>query len=390
MIDTRALTSIYSTFLVVGMCIILSACGSTTGKQSNQSSASLTNSSVDRFLVGTYTKDGSEGVYLLEIDAKAEKLRNLGAIAGGTNPSYLAISDDQSKLFAATGDKGASVSRFDFNKNSGKFDLSQVLEAQGKGACHIAINPDATMAAISNYGTAEVHVFTIGTQDSSISKKHSFQNVGKSANERRQEKAHMHFSSWDNSGKFLYSVDLGTDEILVFDTSKDNFIPLHRIKLEPGDGPRHLAFHPFLPYVYSINELTNSVSVFEQNTQNGNLIAKQRVNLLQPSEEGKNTSSAIKISDDGRFLYAAVRGVNKLKVFSIGPDAKLSFLQSQSVLGNWPRDFTLSRSGKYVLVANQFSNTITVLKRDVKTGTLSATDMSVEISTPSFVGAYLQ
>lgn len=378
MANIRALTNSIFKAGLTGLCLLVGACSLNENTQQ-----------IDKFLVGTYTKGESEGVYLIELDNNSNELRNLGVVAKGTNPSYLALSGDQTQLFAATGEQNAGITRFDFNAESKQFDLSQVIQASGKGACHIAINPEVTLAAISNYGTAEVHLFELDAKNTSMKLKGTFKNKGSSANQARQEAAHMHYAQWDNAGKFLYSVDLGTDEILVFDTTQEVLLPIHRVKLTPGDGPRHLAFHPNKPYVYSNNELSNTVSAFNINNQTGDLSKVQRVNLLEDGEDGKQTASAIKISADGKFLYSTVRGVNRINAYSIGLKGQLNFIGSESVSGNWPRDFSISASGNYILVANQFSNTVTVLKRDTKTGKLTSTDMSVEISTPSFVTPYL-
>jgi len=377
MVNTRALISFMFIAGSVGLLLGISGCSSNGNSHK-----------VEQFLVGTYTKDASEGVYLLELDTQKNTLQNLGAVAKGTNPSYLAMSKDQNQLFAATGEQNASITRFDFNADSKQFDLTQVMEASGNGACHIAINPDATLAAISNYGTAEVHLFELDKKSTSMRLKSTFKNSGSSANQARQEAAHMHYAQWDSNGKYLYSVDLGTDEILAFDTTQQDLQPIHRIKLTPGDGPRHLAFHPNLPYVYSNNELSNTITVFNQNTQDGSLSEIQRVNLLDGSEEGDQYASAIKISNDGEFLYTAVRGANKLNAYTINAFGGLNLIDSDSVSGNWPRDFAISTSGNFILVANQLSNTVTVLKRDPNTGMLKSTDMSVDISTPSFVTSY--
>lgn len=167
-----------------------------------------------------------------------------------------------------------------------------------------------------------------------MSHKYTFKNTGNSINPSRQQAAHMHFSSWDNEDKFLYAVDLGTDEILVFEIDNQNAQAIHRVKMTPGDGPRHLSFHPTKALVYSINELSNTITVFKQNKQNGSLTELQRIKLLQGDLDEKQFASAIKISSDGNFLYAAVRGVNMINAYAIGETGQLKLIDSESVAGN--------------------------------------------------------
>jgi 6-phosphogluconolactonase len=51
------------------------------------------------------------------------------------------------------------------------------------------------------------------------------------------------------------------------------------------------------------------------------------------------------------------------------------------VHGDWPRNFTIDPSGKFLLVANKKSDNISVFKIDLKTGMLSFLN-SKKVPTP--------
>ena len=53
--------------------------------------------------------------------------------------------------------------------------------------------------------------------------------------------------------------------------------------------------------------------------------------------------------------------------------------------GDHPREFALSPNGKFLLIANQMSNAIVVLERDVKTGKLGKTVQTLAMDAPSDV-----
>jgi len=373
--------------ILISSFFLLSACLTTDKTRTTKETPVTTQ---EKFLIGTYTNDLSNGVYKISLNLKKQLLTNEGLIATAVNPSYLVLSKDQSTLYAATGSDSGSIDRFSWNTSLQKYELMQQIKGLGKWTCHIALNPQENQLAIANYGTGDVHMFAIESKNNLLSEAGYFKNTGNGPS-TRQTQSHMHFVSWDNEGKYLYAIDLGTDEIKVFNSSNKSFIPEVAAKLRPGDGPRHLIFHPKKPWVYVVNELTNSVAVFTQNKTNGKLMLIQYISIADEKNNNQpieNISSAIKISNDGQFIYAAIRGINKLAVLRVSNTGKVKLIQHHSTLGDWPRDIAISANQKYILIANQRSNTINVLKRDTETGLLSSTEMMLDISIPSYIGVF--
>ncbi|WP_440874413.1 lactonase family protein [Thalassotalea sp. PLHSN55] len=339
------------------------------------------------FLVGTYTKDTSDGIYQLKLDHKNNTFINMGLVANAVNPSFLAFDKMPNSIFAVTNDKFGGVSHFLWHEKTQKFQLNTAIEGLGKGACHIAINPEYSQLAIANYTSGEIHLVSRDLNSNELTLAAHFKNQGRSLTPR-QEAPHMHYVQWDKSGRYLYAVDLGTDEVKYFDRQDKSFSPKLAVKLQPGDGPRHLIFHPTLATVYVVNELSNTIAVFEQNEISGEFSEIARYPTTPNNREG--FPSAIRISKDGNFLYTAVRGdtSNHISIFNISVEGKLTHIQTKSSGGNFPRDFNFSAQQNYLLVANQYGNTITVFARDKHSGLLSDTKMIVEISTPSFIASH--
>ena len=53
-----------------------------------------------QMMIGTYTKRGSEGIYLLEMDDILQQVRVISVI-GEKNPSYLCLDSEKKCLYAA-------------------------------------------------------------------------------------------------------------------------------------------------------------------------------------------------------------------------------------------------------------------------------------------------
>ena len=90
------------------------------------------------------------------------------------------------------------------------------------------------------------------------------------------------------------------------------------------------------------------------------------------------------LSADGHFLYVSNRGTaNEIVVFAVEGDGQLTFVQRRAVEGDHPREFALDPSNRFLLVANQKSNQIVVMRRDAKTGKLGETVQVLAQDAPS-------
>ena len=91
-----------------------------------------------------------------------------------------------------------------------------------------------------------------------------------------------------------------------------------------------------------------------------------------------NSGAAVRISNDGRFVYSSNRGHNSIAVFEVTDEgAGLAFIQSISTEGDFPRDFDLDPTNDYLVCANQNSDNLTLYKRDEATGKLTVLEKDI-------------
>ena len=343
---------------------------------------------MSEFIIGSYAKENESGIYRLQLDGKTGALSSLTELAATVNPSYLTLSADQQTVFAVNETGKGGVSVFNWKTDKSALMLVSQLTELGENPCHISLSPDGTMLAIANYSSGDIGLFKIEGVNSAEIKLREFarhQSQGQGLHER-QEAAHMHWVNWSPNGKFIYSVDLGLDEVKVYELEGETLLPAKvAIKLQAGDGPRHMVFSEKQGFIYLINELSNTVLVMQQDSGTGELTEVQRLASLPKDFAAKSQAAAIKLSPAQDFLYVSNRGLNSIAVYAIVTRGRLQYIQDYSTGGNWPRDFVISNDGEYVLVANQLSNDIKVLKRDNKSGLLSATEHKVTVSQPTFI-----
>lgn len=343
-------------------------------------------------LAGTYTGEGSKGIYVYQFDSKTGKAKLLSSTDSTTNPSFLTVSANGKFIYAVNetgGDDPGYVSAFSFDKKNGKIKLINSQKTGGDHPCYITIDKTNKWLLVGNYSGGNVSALPIMKDGSIDSLAQLVQHTGSSANQERQEKAHVHAAVLSPDQKYLFTPDLGIDKVMIYPFNANAKKPLKEsgakyVKSLPGNGPRHMEFHPTKKLAYLIEELSGTVSVYKY--VNNNLIFLQRISTHPKDYKGSKGSADIHISPDGKFLYATNRGdANTITIFSIANDGKLSWKGYMSTGGVHPRNFMIDPTGNWLLVANRDTDNIVVFKRNKQTGLLRKTENDITLSMPVFL-----
>ena len=339
-------------------------------------------------LVGTYTNEQkTNGIHVYAFNSQTGDAQEKSKTTGITNPSFLTVSKDNKNVYAVSeaGD-GKGVNAFSFDRTSGNLKLLNTGSAGGNGPCYITVDDKKQWVFTANYGGGSLSATKLNKDGSLSGETQVIQHEGSSVNKSRQDKPHVHSVVLSPDGRFLLVADLGTDKVNVYAFKPGDAKPLSPAapafaSVNPGGGPRHLAFHPNGKHAYLVLEIEGTVTAFD--FKNGKLETKQNITMLAPDFKGKVGAADIHVSPDGKFLYASNRGeANDIVIYSIDKDGKLSYAGRQSDLVNTPRNFAIDPTGSFLLVANQNGNNIVVFKRDVQTGLLTPTGKSIQVDKP--------
>lgn len=341
---------------------------------------------------GTFTDGKSQGIYVSRFDARSGKLSEPELAAATANPSFLAIHPGHQFLYAVGklgSKKTGAINAFAINPQSGKLTLLNRESSGGAGPCFVGVDRDGKHVLAANYASGSVTVLPIKS-DGTLSAATAFvHHHGASVNPKRQEGPHAHSIFLDAANRFACAADLGLDKIMIYRFDKlagaltPNDPPY--AKLTPGSGPRHLAFHPSGRFVYVINELFCTVTVFSYDAAHGALTEVQTISTLPAGQtlQPNFTAAEVLVHPSGEFLYASTRGHNSIAVFAIAPDTGLlTYVENQSTRGQTPRNFNLDPTGNYLLAANQGSDSVVVFRLDPTTGGLTPTGQTVQIGAP--------
>lgn len=135
-----------------------------------------------------------------------------------------------------------------------------------------------------------------------------------------------------------------------------------RVEQEPNMGPRHFCIHPTLPVFYVSNEQDSSVSVYDFDAQSGTLAIKQTINNLPEGWTGRNSCAQIRMTPDGRFLYAPNRGNDTMAEYAASPETGLLTSLGHTPTQKYPRAFEIDPAGKFLLSAGLHDGKVAVFR----------------------------
>lgn len=345
--------------------------------------------------VGTYTRkeghvDGkAKGIYVYMMDSKTGELTYYSEIGGISNPSYLTIHPNGKYLYAVseTGDgESASVHAYSVDSTTKKLTPINQQAAEGYGPCHISVDATGKYALLANYTTGNVVMLPIAA-NGGLEKATSIE-YHKDSGSRNiaPRKAHAHFISPDPNNRYALAADLGINQLFVYkmDLEQGKLVSNGAVGAETGAGPRHLDFHPTLPYVFSLNELNGTIDTWNYDAEIGGLTLLKTIDTTPRDYSGSIGSADIHVHPSGKFLYASNRGgLNDIVAFGVdSKTGELTFLERTKTQGKTPRNFVISPDGRFLLVANQDSSTVVVFSIDERTGKLTATGEVEEVMSP--------
>lgn len=332
------------------------------------------------FFVGTYTSEGgSKGIQQYDFEPTTGKSIFRRTI-NMENPSFLARKGEI--LYAVNENYEGKVTAVDLRRGK----VLGLLPTQGAHPCHVALSPIQPVLVVSNYTGGSLTLFSL-KEDGGLDKQEDFiQFTGYSINKERQSASHIHSAFFSADGSRLFVSDLGADLIYIYQiVEKDSGFGFHRvdsIRTKKGGGPRHVVVADGGRCIYSVLELTGELEVFQQ--KNGNWESTQILPIYKKEFIGEHGGADIKMSSDGKFVYATNRGdANVVACYQVLRDKNLRLKSVIPTGGNSPRNLNISEDGKWVFVTNQISNEITVFERNTKTGKLRPDQGSpIETSKP--------
>lgn len=352
--------------------------------------------------IGYVANAAGEGIAAFSLDLETGKAIPLGITKGIDNPTFVAMAPDGANLVAVSEVDGwheGIVTAYRVDRESGALGYLNKQPTRGDHTCHAGFDPSGRYVGIANYGGLPVaerpnKSFVIYAMDEELSvPRAEVAHHGQGPNTERQSRPHAHCVRWSPDGRFLIVADLGIDRLMVyrFDAGSGTVTLQHEVAMKPGAGPRHVAFHPTLPVLYCVNELSSTLVTMAFDSASGALAAIGAVSTLPAGGHAGNSCSALAVGRTGAHVYVGNRGHDSIACMAIDPHTgKASFQSTTPAEGAVPRDIAFDPSGSILAVANQESNEVALFRHDPGTGVLTALPHKISVGSPTVISFHPQ
>lgn len=186
--------------------------------------------------------------------------------------------------------------------------------------------------------------------------------------------------------KYLYAVystgtlNEGNGSVMSFkiDPSAGTLSKINELSSQ-GSGPAHVSVDPRGRFVYVSNYGAGNLAVYPINKDGSlggasDIVRHTGNSIIKGRQEGPHVHSAIP-SANGRFLYVSDLGIDKVMIYKVQNNGKLTPASSpfaQNIAGSGPRHFTLHPNNNFAYSVEELSSTVASFRVNRGNGALSS------------------
>jgi 6-phosphogluconolactonase len=343
-----------------------------------------------RILVGGYagTDTPCRGIASLGIEPDTGDLVPDGSYTDVPNPFHLVRAPSGQVVYVASNVAQGRVFALRLDDTGALTPLND-QPTGGAGTVHLGLGPGGRHLFAADHDSGSIAVLPIGPDGSLGPVAQSVQHIGSGPNPDAQRGPHPHMAVLDPTGTRLLVPDKGTDYVHVYllDAATGELAPDSQVHLGSGVGPRQLVFGVDGRHAYVVSELMSTITICRYDPWTGALWTVGSAPTVPPGSTVWNAPSAMVVSADGRFVYAANRGHESVAVLAVQEGGSELRLIANQPLGSpvsmLPWDIILDPAGDRLYVANQLAGSVVTLAVDRTTGLLAPTGSPVAVPTPA-------
>jgi 6-phosphogluconolactonase len=350
--------------------------------------------------VSMFAADPAGGIQAFHLDPAAGTLTAAATTRAGAHSFFLALAPDATHVHALTaGTFGNAateeVTTWRIADRDGRLEPLGRRPAGGAAACYVAPGGPGGALLLAHYSGATLATLPLAAAGGPAGDPVVIAPgcAGSGVVQGRQEGPHPHAiipaPTAAGMPQFVYVADLGCDRILGYriDAAAGRLVAddTATTATPPGAGPRHLTFHPDGRRLYVINELANTIGVYDFDAATGRLTERQTIPTLPADATGPSFTADVRVTPDGRFLYGTNRGHDSIAAYAIAADGTLALVEIVPSRGQGPQNLAITPDGGLLLCANMPGNSLAVFRIDRTTGRLTAVGEPIEVASPSSI-----
>jgi len=335
--------------------------------------------------VSTYTHGDDHGITIYDVDLKNGKFVEKDKVQI-TNSSYVTISHNRKYLYSIT-DFGVEAYRIE---KDGGLTVIGSSPINGMRGCYLSTDYEDRYLFVAGYHDGKITVLKLNEDGSFNGICDEIFHRGWGNMAERSFRPHVSCVKMTRDNKFLCAADLGMDYTDVYSvnmaTGKLKLVDI--IHSEQESAPRHIKFSKDGKFMYIVHELKNIIDVYSY-TVNGdapNFEKIQTISTLNDYHASSSAASALKITDDNKYMVSSNAGDNTAVLYKI--DKKTGLLEKLFCLpisGDYPKDVALFPDNKHLVSLNHESNSLTFFSVDTERGLIVMNQKEIKVDEPNCI-----
>ncbi len=346
--------------------------------------------------VGSASPEG-QGISLWRVNT-GDGAMTLAGVFAAENASALALDGAQRVLYAvAETAPDGSVAAFAVDRASGVLTPINSVSSRGASPCFVSVHPSGRFVLVANRGSGSIAVLPVRENGALAEASDVQDDAGPPGPARAADSPpgqsapsdhagpHMRMVAADPLARFILASDAGRDRILRYrlDPASGKLAPAAEpVVAEPGSAPARFAFHPGGRTLYSLQEQDGRVVVYDYDPDTAAMRAIQSVSALAPDFAGSFLGSALAVSEDGRFVYAALRRHDAIVTFLVGEQGRLTRIGETWTQGDDPRGLAFAPGGAMMFACNARSDAVTAFRVNRLQGALDFVGRYAPVASP--------
>jgi 6-phosphogluconolactonase len=315
---------------------------------------------MSHFVIVCNSGSSSFGLYGLSDSGKLEHAGDMPfpGIGEANGACPIALSRDGKTLYLAFRGNPQEVLSFAID---GKARQLQLLGRAplADSMAHIAVDSSGRYLLSASYGGGKVSINPIEANGAAGAPSDTLTPAAK-----------MHCCIPVPGSDVFFATSLAADTIYRFRIGAGGKLEQQNETAKMPGGPRHVVLHPNGRFAYVVTELSSLAGVFE--LEGGTLSPEpvQTLSILPEKWQGEPWAADIRITPDGRFLYASDRKANSIACFKVDAANGRLTRAGETFGAPWPRSMNITPDGRFLLALGENSDLIDVFGIDAETGAL--------------------
>ncbi|MDO4620593.1 MAG: lactonase family protein [Lachnospiraceae bacterium] len=332
---------------------------------------------------GTYTNGTSKGIHIYDVDVE-EGLLHLRKVVPVNNSSYITRSKNMKYLYSIA-DEGVRAYRI---MPDGDLHAINEIDINGMRGCHMSVDKNGKYLFVAGYHDGKVTVVHTHQDGRLGNLMDGVFHKGIGAVNERSFRPHVCCVRVTPDNRFLCAVDNGIDQVVIYQINHtyNKLQKVDILRMGREAGPRSIHFSRNGKQAYILCEITNVVRVYDYKVVNNYPVfeLKQELSTLSDTKDPHDAASALRISNDGNYLFCSTAGDDSVACYRINPDnGLLTRLFSLPTAGTYPKDIAIFPDEKHIAVVNNGSGTITTFAVDYEKQTLVMKGKPKKLDTPN-------